>query len=138
MQVFWLSLPCRPSQLVLNQWLLSTEALTLVLEGRDHSGGSAPDCHGIPFAWMDPYSVVKALYHGQNAKSKQIKMRIGVCALYRVRKFNSWLVVHELPRERGRIADEGLLLLPHHGFEGAGEGRVLLKLRDSVAADDDG
>ncbi len=72
MQVFWLSLPCRPSQLVLNQWLLSAEALTLSVQGRDHSGGSAPDCHGIPFAWMDPYSVVEDLYHGHGGKSKRI------------------------------------------------------------------
>ncbi len=54
MQVFWLSLPCRPSQLLLNQWHTSAEALTLISQGRDHSGGSAPDLDGIPFAWMDP------------------------------------------------------------------------------------
>src|SRR5512145_1586330 len=51
-QVFWLSLFCRPSQLIFNQWLTSAEALTLLSQGRDHSGGSAPDLHGIPFALM--------------------------------------------------------------------------------------
>jgi hypothetical protein len=58
-QVFWLSLPCRPSQLIFNQWLTSAEALTPLARGRDHSGGSAPDLHGIPFALMCRfYSVV--------------------------------------------------------------------------------
>src|SRR5512145_2623222 len=51
-QVFWLSLFCRPSQLIFNQWLTSAEALTPLAQGRDHSGGSAPDLHGIPFALM--------------------------------------------------------------------------------------
>jgi len=30
--------------------LISAEALTLHAQGRDHSGGSAPDLHGIPLA----------------------------------------------------------------------------------------
>src|SRR5512145_2606814 len=72
-QVFWLSLFCRPSQLIFNQWLTSAEALTPLSRDRDHSGGSAPDLHGIPFALMcQCYSVVKALYHAEPANVKAI------------------------------------------------------------------
>jgi len=34
------------------QWLFLAEALTLKNQGRDYSGGSAPDFNGIPYAWM--------------------------------------------------------------------------------------
>jgi len=43
-----------------------------MLQGRDHSGGSAPDLHGIPFAWTCSDSIVLLLYHGGRPKSKRI------------------------------------------------------------------
>lgn len=83
MQVFWLSLPCRPSQLMINQWLASAEALTLSFQGRDHSGGSAPDWHGIPFAWTVPIQLCRPY----TMMSVQSQLRVGICYGTRRRVF---------------------------------------------------
>jgi hypothetical protein len=41
-----------PSHAVRDQWLEPTEIGPCFSQGRDYSGGSAPDLNGIPFAWM--------------------------------------------------------------------------------------
>ena len=62
MQVFWLSPLCLPSQPRLrDQWHCFGSEYG-PLQGRDYSGGSAPDFNGIPFAWMWSYWYVRPGY----------------------------------------------------------------------------
>jgi hypothetical protein len=70
MQVFWLSLPCRPSQLMLNQWLPSAEALTLNVRAGITAAGPLPIHTGFPSHGWIRIQLCEALYHGQDGKSK--------------------------------------------------------------------